>query len=147
MENQAPTPDIDNSTGLHTSGNTSVTEVINPAQVARLAATLGVYSACEHEAAILLPGWHAVFCNAILNAHDLATDGLPGADLRCESRIKTITPKTGRARPMLVLALEREFLLDKEVSVMENQSVIYKQDGAPPATDVKATEKERDIEA
>lgn len=159
METQA---NINTSAVLDTSGKTSVAETVSAAQVSRLAATLGIYNEGAPEGAVLQPGWHTVFCNAILNARDLANDGLPrldpvlpehpafpfrlfggteitflvpipiGAALTCESRIRNVAPKTGRSGPILVLELERKFLLGDEVAVIENQSIIYKQDPATP---------------
>ncbi|MES2191550.1 MAG: hypothetical protein V4454_15630 [Pseudomonadota bacterium] len=156
------------SAAIDTSGHTSITEIVSAAQAARLAATLGVHDANDPTPEMLPWGWHTVFCNTILNAHDLAVDGLPrhdpvlpehpgfpyrlfggtrqrflkpvpvGTMLRCDSRIERVTPKTGRSGPMLVLEIERQFMLGDEVAVMEQQSVIYKQDATTQASTTAA---------
>lgn len=158
------------SCGLDTSGHTSINEWVSAAQAARLAATLGVHDANAPDPKILPWGWHTVFCNTILNAHDLALDGLPRHDpvlpqhpafpyrlfggtrqqflrpvpvdamLRCDSRIERVTQKTGRTGPMLVLEIERRFVLGDEAAIIEQQHVIYKQDATTPASSAPGPE-------
>jgi 3-methylfumaryl-CoA hydratase len=129
--------------------------------VHRLAATLDIDQPMPKIGDALPIGWHSILFPRVVRQSQIGKDGHPqrgdflppvplprrmfagkrvtyrapllvGDEVRRESTIKSVTPKTGRSGQMVFVTVTTDIVSPRGVAITEEQDIVYREDPAPP---------------
>ncbi len=130
--------------------------------VNRLAATLDRDDAMPKFGEPLPPGWHSILFPRVVRHSQIGKDGHPergdflppvplprrmfagkritmhqplliGDEVKRESTIMSVTPKTGRTGQMVFVTVKTDMISPRGVAITEEQDIVYREEPAPGA--------------